>query len=300
MTRLTLLAVGTALAVSIATVPEERGPLPFEYDLYTFRGEEGQTRVVAAFAVSAGELHRDEEDGLNRYRFDVSFIVTDTALQTVVRTDDSVFVGTPGSLDGDHLLHTYVELDAPPSPDTQQRVIMTDASTPGVGQLYQSPFRIPDYGGDELLLSDIALGLPDVDHGWERGSAALALLPTRLFPESAFDVYYEIYNLPGDHAYATEISIRVLTGGPEDEEGAPAVRTVFTGRSAPGGDGALGELRRVESALPQGAYRLTVTVTDEDTGEVAQQSREFQVRGWRAGTTLVPALPRRTHVGSDP
>ena len=33
-----------------------------------------------------------------------------------------------------------------------------DATTPGVGQLYSSPFPIPDYSGDHLMLSDIALG----------------------------------------------------------------------------------------------------------------------------------------------
>lgn len=288
-----VLVVGTIGAVY--PHPSAFGPLPFSYDLYTFRGEGGKTTVVASFAVPVRELHRESVDGEARYRFDVTFMLTDTVLHEVNRSDDSVFVGSPSSLDGDHLLHTWVELDAEPSRSTHQRVIMTDASTPGVGQMYQSPYPIPDYGGTELMLSDVALGLPDRAHGWKRGAAALALLPTSQFPESAFDLYYEIYNLPADHEYSTEISVASLDGpdtGPALQT--PVVRTIFSGRSGAGPDGTVSELRRVTSALESGAYRLTVTVRDDETGAIATIVRRFHVRGWRAGTTLVPALPRRT------
>jgi len=277
------------------------GPLPFSYDLYTFRGENGATVVVASFAVPVRELQRESEDGEVRYRFDVSFVLTDTARQSVLRSDDSVYVGTPRALDGDHLLHTWIEVDAAPSADTQQRVIMTDAGRPGVGQMYQSPFPIPNYSGDALMLSDLALGFPDETHGWRRGEASLALLPSSQFPESAFDVYYEIYNLPPSHDYTTEISIQSLDG-PEAEtsERTPAVRTLFSGRAGAETLGTIGELRRVESALPRGAYELTVTVRDEQSNEVASRARRFQVQGWRAGTTLVPALPRRRDAPTAP
>jgi hypothetical protein len=277
------------------------GPLPFSYDLYTFRGEDGATAVVASFAVPVRELQRESDDGEVRYRFDVSFVLTDTARQSVLRSDDSVYVGTPRALDGDHLLHTWIEVDAAPSADTQQRVIMTDAGRPGVGQMYQSPFPIPDYSGDSLMLSDLALGFPDETHGWQRGEASLALLPSSQFPESAFDVYYEIYNLPPSHDYTTEISIQSLDG-PEAEasERTAAVRTLFSGRAGAETLGTIGELRRVESALPRGAYELTVTVRDEQSSEVATHARRFQVQGWRAGTTLVPALSRRRDAPTSP
>src|SRR5690606_33383604 len=97
-----------------------------------------------------------------------------------------------------------------PSRTTVQRVIMTDAARPGVGQLYDSRFPIPDYSGDTLMISDIALGLPDATTGWTRGETVLALLPTSQFPASAFDVYYELYNMPPGHGYATEISVQAV------------------------------------------------------------------------------------------
>ena len=268
-------------------------PLPFFYDLYTFRGDAGRTTVVASFAVPAGRLRREGGLSQARYRFDVTFVLADTARRSVSRTDDSVYVSRPWPLDGDHLLHTHVEIQAPPSTTTNQRVVMTDATRPGVGQLYRSPFPIPDYGGTELMLSDIALGLPGATSGWTRGDVVLALLPTSQFPESAFDVYYEIYNLPAGNPYVTEVAVEPVdeSGAPLDEGERP-VRTFFSGEAAPGAAGYVAELRRVESALPEGRYRLTVTVTDEITDRTATRSRLFEVDAWEAGATLVPALPR--------
>jgi hypothetical protein len=262
-------------------------PLPFFYDIYTFRGEAGSTTVVAAIAVRVGSLRSQRRDGQIRYRFDVRFVLADTARHSIVHSADSVFASAPSRLSKHHLLHTYVEVQAEPTTATLQRVVVTDASRPGVGQLYDSPFPVPDYSGSELMLSDIAFGLPGAKGGWTHRDVTLALLPTSLFPESAFDVYYEVYNLPKGNPYETEVAIEPL----DDSDGRP-VRALFTGTSEADEDDTLGELRRVESALSKGRYLLTVTVTDQVSGQVASRSRSIEVRGWRAGTTMVPAMPR--------
>jgi hypothetical protein len=275
------------VAGAVARAPEAaRAPLPFFYDLYTFRGEGGQPDVVAAIAVQAGRLRRERWSDGGRYRFDVRFVLADTAQRSVFRSIDSVYVSLSYALPRLHLLHTYVQVEAPPSTTTLQRVVVTDATRPGVGQLYDSPFPIPDYSGSGLMLSDVAFGLPDARDGWTRRGHTLALLPTSQFPESAFDVYYEIYNLPAGTPYDTEIAVEPL-----DEEGDVA-RARFSGESAAGADGSLAELRRVESALPNGRYRLTVTVTDRTSGSTADTSRLIEVGGRAQGMTLVRALPR--------
>lgn len=276
-------------------------PLPFFYDLYTFRGPSGSTTVVAAFAVPAGRLEREEHDGEVRYRFDVTLVLTDTARHAVSRTDDSVYVGLRRPLAGEHLLHTHIEVEAPPSGTTLQRVIMTDATRPGIGQLYGSAFPIPDYSGDGLMLSDIALGQPEAAAGWQRGDVTLALLPTSQLPESSFDVYYEVYNLPAGDRYVTELSIEQVgerTGRHADED--TSVRTSFSGIAATGADGSLPELRRVDATLAPGRYRLSVTVTDQDTGARVSRARGFRVQGWGRGATLVPALPRKGPAAGRP
>jgi hypothetical protein len=197
----------------------------------------------------------------------------------------------PSRPDADHLLYTHIEVDAAPSATTFHRVIMSDATVPGVGQLYVDPFRIRDYSGDALMLSDVALGHPDGGGGWQRGEFAIALLPTSQFPGSEFDVYYEIYNLPRRHAYRTEIAVqRVDSRGNELGEAA-TVR--FRGESGAGPDGTVQELRRIDTALPRGKHRITVTVTDLVNGATASRSRLFTVRDDRRSATMVQALPRR-------
>lgn len=59
-----LLSLSAVLALTASA-----RPLPFFYDLYTFRGEHGGTTVVAAFAVPVERLEREREDGEVRYRF---------------------------------------------------------------------------------------------------------------------------------------------------------------------------------------------------------------------------------------
>ena len=264
-------------------------PLPFFYDLYTFREDDGSTKVVLSIAVEARRLQRESVDGQSRYRFDVRFVLADTATRSVSNTEDSVYLSMPNPLLGGHLLHTYVEVQAAPSDATLQRVVVTDATRPGTGQLYSSAFHIPDYSGSELMLSDIAFGLPDATSGWTRRGVTLALLPTSQFPESSFDVYYEIYNLPAGTPYETEMSIQPLDRDGVDD--GRAVRTTFSGESSASEDGSAAELRRIESALPRGAYRFTVRVRDRIGGEVAVQSRDFEVRDWGGGATMVEAMP---------
>ncbi len=273
------------------------GPLPFHYDLHTFRGANGSTSVVAAVALQVRDLGRERVEGRVRYRFDVRFVLADTLKQDLVDTIDSVFVSVPQPLARRHLLHTTVELRARPSTTIHQRIVVTDAVRPGYGQLQQSAFEIPDYGGTDLMLSSVAFGLPGVRGSWTRRGVTLALLPTSQFPESAFDVYYEIYNLPRGTPYETEIAIEPVDDEDrEDEDAARSVRTVFHGESDAGFDGIVGELRRVESALDEGRYRVSVTVTDGVDGRTATTSRVVEVQGWRPGTTMVPALPKRGRV----
>lgn len=288
------LAVPAPLAFRAPSSAATAGPVPFHYDLYTFRGEGATaTDVVAAFAVPAGNLQRENGDGGVRYRFDVTLVLSDTTVGSVSRTDDSVFVALRRPLAGEHLLHTHIQVAAAPSSSMVQRVILSDATTPGMGQMYSAPFTIPDYGGDDLMLSDVALGLPGGTGGWTRGDLSVALLPTSQFPQGSFDVYYEVYNLPGGNRYQTEITVERVADpqGRPPEERLP-VRARFAGEAHALSDGSVRELRRVDAVLPRGSYRLTVAVTDVESGARATRSRVFQVRGWVPGTTLVRALRR--------
>jgi hypothetical protein len=273
------------LAAPAARVAAAERPLPFLYDLYTFRGDQ-RTLVVAAYAVEAGDLEREHADGGVRYRFDVSLVLNDTRRRSVLSRHDSVYVDMGRPLPSGHLLFTTIELESQPSSSIVQRVYMYNATAPGIGQFYMTPFEIPDYSGDDLMISDIVLGQPDGVGGWRRAGMDVAILPGRQFTGSAFDVYYEVYNLKQRSDYTTEIAVDRT-----DDAGAPLVRLRFDGVAVHGADAMVQELRRVESSLPRGEYRMTVTVTDNDSGRAATRTREFQVHAGRGSATMVPALP---------
>ena len=50
----------------------------------------------------------------------VTLVLADTAVRSVFRTDDSVFVRLPRPLPGEHLLFTHIEVQAPPSGSTNR------------------------------------------------------------------------------------------------------------------------------------------------------------------------------------
>jgi hypothetical protein len=141
------------------------------------------------------------------------------------------------------------------------------------------------------MLSDVALGQPDAQIGWERGGVTLALLPTRQLPSGAFDVYYEIYNLPTGNPYTTEIMVERLAGssGEAAEDRLP-VRLRFAGESTAAAGGTLPELRSVVTPFAKGRYRITVAIEDLTTGKTASRSRTFEVQTTGHGATMVPAL----------
>jgi hypothetical protein len=273
-------------------------PLPFSYNIYTFRGEGGRTTVVAAYGVEAGKLESERIGGNKLFRFSVTLVLADTVLHSVTNRHDSVSAELPRRLPDEHLLYTHIEVQALPSPDIQERVTMMDATKAGIGQLYWKYIQIPDYSGTELMLSDVALGQPDAPAGWTRGEAALALLPTSQYPSGAFDIYYEIYNLPVGNPYTTEVAVEHVTGSAsETAEDREPIRLLFTGESSATADGTLPELRRVATSLAKGSYRITVTIEDLRTGKTASQSRTFQIRtSWR-GATMVQGFQVQPRIG---
>lgn len=273
-----------------AAAPPYPGSLPFFYDLYTFRGSGGVTLVAAAVAVEAGELEAERVDDGVGYRFNVSFVLADTLLKTVHRADGTVSVSATRPLRGEHLLHTQVTVEAPPSTHTMQRVVMTDPQAVGVGQLYDSSFPIPDYSGDTLMLSDIALGQPAGDEGWRRGDVSLSILPIGRFPGSTFEIYYEIYNLPPGHGYDTQVTVELL-GDPGSASATESFGLRFQADARSGSGNTVQELRSISGQLEVGLYRMTVAVEDRVSGEVVTRTRLFQVRPTGDGTTPVIAVP---------
>ncbi len=255
--------------------------LPFYFDLYTFRGEEGRTSVVAAVAVPVEKLQKKEIAMNPAYRVDLSLILVDTASRKVIRQDDSVAIAATRAFKNDDLFRMHVEVAAPPSRTTLQRVIVSDPSEPGIGQLYGGPFPIPDYSLGKLMMSDIVLAEPRVEGKWHRGDVKLALVPTGRFKGGSFRAFYELYNIVDNTAYSTEIEIEPIqkSAGQKLKSlfgGKSKISLKFDGVALDVKNNTLQELRQVDAQLGPGRYRMRITVRLEN-GETVRGDRVFVV-----------------------
>ena len=253
--------------------------LDFAFDVYTFRGDNGLTDVTAALIVPGTQIAPEPAfDGV-AYGIDVSLGIVDTLFGRVTRADTSLTVRTPSPLTADDWLRAHLTLHVTPATAAAQRIVLRERADSAHGRLLGRTLDVPDYSGDRLMLSDIVMAEPERDGTFRRGDVALRLVPAREFPGGAFRIFYEVYNL--DRAtYSTEITVervrsgiggalRSLLGG-----GTP-VRLRFDGIAAARA-GVLQEIRRVDTDLDPGDYRIRVRVRDGE-GRTAERTRPFTV-----------------------
>jgi hypothetical protein len=261
--------------------PRFAAELPFYYDLYTFRGE-ANTAVTAAVAVPGQALVPRTVAGSTVYSIALSLIVLDTATQRVSRTDTTVHLRAARELQQGEHVRIHLDLAAPPSTTAVHRMVLRDAAEPSHGRLYAGSVTLPDYRGTALTLSDIVLAEPE-GGTWRRGDVQLGLVPPRQFAEnSALTVFYEVYNLPENAPYRTEIELKPtdgsgLFGGIRKLFGGKNGLTLrFEGVARPGANG-VQEVRRVTPSLPAGRYEIRVNVTNLATGATATRQTRFIV-----------------------
>jgi len=259
--------------------------LPFFYDLHTFRGTDGRTDLVAALIIAGDEIEPaggTSVPGGVQYGVAVSLIVVDTMFEQVTRLDTTVWLETDHRLGAAEWLRAHITLPVAPSTTAVQRLIVRDPGDAGHGQVYGRPVELPDYARRALAISDIVLAEPDVRGTWRRGDVALSFVPTRIFAGGAFNTFYEIYGLPAETPFATEIVVERPRGGIGRAvrrlfSSGPPARLRFDGLARADADGVLRELRRIETSLDPGRYHISVRITNRTTGETVERTREFTV-----------------------
>ncbi len=251
--------------------------LPFAYDLYTFRGQQGLTDVTAALLLRGGSIAPEPGRDSVAWSLDVSFILADTVRDRVSRRDTTLTTRTASTLTDAEWLRAHITMPVTPADAVAERLVVRESADPGHGQIYGRALDVPDYSRKELQLSDIVLAAPDSGGSFTRDGVALSLVPTREFPGGAFRIFYEVYNLTPDAAYQTDVRIERPRGGLRKLLGGGTVLTLRFQGSASLRDSLLPELRRVDTSLDPGDYRIRVRVTDSATGQSAEQQRAFTV-----------------------
>ena len=261
-----------------------KGPLAFHQDLFAFRTPFGRTDLTAAFAIPAEQLEPLAGSDGNEYALRLSVILTDTLQDVVTRADTSRTLRVSAPLGRDDYLRTFLTLPVVPSEHTVYRVVVEDV-VGGRGSVHAGGAQLRDFSGGRLQLSDVVLAQPDSAGDWRRGEVGLALiLPRRFGPDHPFTVFYEVYNLPADAPYTTEVTVEPTDRGGLFARagsliglGPDRIRLRFDGVAAASREGVVQEIRRLASDLGKGSYRLDIRVTNRNTGESATTRTVFTV-----------------------
>jgi hypothetical protein len=105
-------------------------------------------------------------------------------------------------------------------------------------------------------------------------------MPLGQFEGGEFRVFFETYNLAADRTYLTEITVE-----PAGRRGPEPIRLRFQDFARPEADGVVRDVRRIETGLPPGRYRIAVQVTDAAALRSARVEREFVVTERATGAT---------------
>jgi tetratricopeptide (TPR) repeat protein len=248
--------------------------IPFNFDLLSFRGRNGQTDLLAPVALLADSIEaRSTAAGQLRYTLALHLAVIDTAKQTVIQSADTTALVLPRALaSGDRLsLHTFIS--TPATDYAFLKLVIKNLEHPANGAHQMETIRVPRYAGDTLMISDVLLGNAVPGGNFVRGGRRITLMPFARFVDGRFRVFYELYNLPRGTFYQTQLLVQPVDGRPQD-----GLRTDFQDEAAPDADGVVRVLRTMGTELRPGRYRLTVRIRLGDNRFV-EKTRQFIVGG---------------------
>jgi GWxTD domain-containing protein len=256
--------------------------LPATYDIYTFRGRSGWTDIVATVGIQAATLQPSSGPGNTKvYAVNTSVIVIDTSSRAVARKDTVVQAQAAQVASRGSIVLGDVALSALPGEGTIHRVVVADANDETHGQLYGGPLKVPSYAADTLMLSDVVLAAPNTGGSFNRGVVSLSLVPWQAFERGEFRIFYELYNVSPGHPYTTEIRLESVGRGVGGAVAGllgkrPAVSLRFDD-VAPATGLVIQQVRDAQADPSPGEYKLTVTITDQRTGQKVSRERPVTV-----------------------
>ncbi len=249
-------------------------PLEYVFDFYQFRGAADSTAVTVALAVPTDQLRPMLTDTMVVYGMNVSFILVDTTNQEVSRVDTTLYYSSARIASGDSWLRSYIEVAQHPRERMVYRLVVGDAFDPRTGALFGGPIEMRDFRDDVVQMSDIVLTREDAGR-WTRGGLTFPLTPAQSFTTTEpITIFYELYNLPPDTPYRTEVRVVPAARGLVDRmadlinPGSRSLRVAFESTTGSTG-GPVQEVRTIQAPLRPDAYLIEVTVTDLRSGRTA-------------------------------
>jgi hypothetical protein len=196
------------------------------------------------------------------YSLDLSFIAIDSS-GALVRRDTTQRFGAQRRLLVGEFLRMQVTLPDVTPGVNDLRIILRNTNAPQIGQGKSVVRILPDLGTSHLSISDIVLAEQSAG-SYRRGAISLALRPTHQFAQAQeFTLFYELHGLQPVTQYRTSVELvrepgelAKLAGRRGDTRFAADFRD-----TSPQTAGTIQQLRRIQSNLAAGVYRVRVTVT---------------------------------------
>lgn len=255
-------------------------PLDYVFEFYQFRGAVDRTAITVALGVPADQLRPMLTDSQVVYGLVVSAILVDTTNEEVSRVDTTLYFAGMALAETGSFLRAYVDVEMEPADRTVYRLVVSDAFDRRTGALFGGPVELRDFGDARIEMSDLVLTRED-SGSWRRGDLTFPLTPAQAFVTTEpITVFYEIYNLPPDTPYRTDIRVVPVVRGLVDRladivnPGARSLRVSFES-TTPAGTGPVQEVRTLQMPLRPDAYEIEVTVVDLRNEERASASSQM-------------------------
>ncbi|MBD3291196.1 tetratricopeptide repeat protein [candidate division KSB1 bacterium] len=267
----------------------EENTKPLEIPFYTalFRSENGKTLLELYYAIPLEKLAEDDEYVGNEISFKKGYSLHTLDWEPVVRENDIVDLPVEKDQNFVGVYRSFVK------PDSYNVALFIDPQETDYIGGYKFGERVDDFNTDELMMSSIELAThiePATDENvFVKNGLKVTPNPFREYYRSdPMNIYFEIYNLSKDAAGQTEFSIEyTLTSISLDRSGLQKLIGLFTGGNKSsvtiradrqGDSGTSVEFLAIDvNRYQAGEYELTVSVTDEHTGESFERTQTLKL-----------------------
>jgi hypothetical protein len=254
-----------------------RRDLLVDADAYAFRGPQGERDFTLAVAVPATETQRTA-DG---YRYGLRLIVADTVKGVAQQIDSLIVYKSEQALGKSDYLRTTADFRLADVHAPFYRLTVTDPADSTQGSSFGG--SLPTYLMKGFDVSDIVLADTTEGGNFRRGNVALQVIPSRVFAQAKFRVFYEIYDLAPGSDYRTTMKFEPKESGVAAAlrklTGQNSITLSFEGTKSEGEPWRQQEVRTIDTEFAPGNYQLTITVQDLKTGALITKSRQFRVVG---------------------
>ncbi|MGQ0816100.1 MAG: hypothetical protein ACT4O1_16845 [Gemmatimonadota bacterium] len=255
-------------------VTRTRRNVPLLVDVLQFaaEGEQNSVTALVLWPLSAMTPRSGADDEFIRAK--VALTVADTLTGVTVSKDTTILIREAQAAPA-AAARMYITISAPPSPNAVYHISFRDLNADSVTTIVRDTIELRVFHNGKLAISDIAL-VSEMEMGsFKRGDRSLSLLPQGTAP-SKFAIYYELYGVAPEATYVTQIDFDPLEKGVASAlarlKGKRAIMFSFTGSNhAP--DAIVREMHAIESEMPAGRYKMTVTV--RSGAETVTRSRQL-------------------------